>query len=509
MSLSMCKKSLVIVCLLVGIQNISWAQLNIVGVNTNAPETQVDYLNHPIQMEKYFKKYDGLSNVFEAIMPENQLFYHTENNYYVDPSINDFFQLPPAFSFQGDSLVLGFPSGYFRIVGMYNCYDELKSIKKEYNKRLSLIKKFYYQKDTSVVSNVYFYNTKGSLVSFEDVVQNEYNKLVDKYTVQTAKDWTRRYLSESSFFFDKYDSYTYKSLQEMINTQSDPKIRVLFWIIEDASGKSFCIPSDYFAIDDRSYDVRENTHIMVDYVNNLIDKYKGQYVVFNYDGPEYSTYYVTDYYSDIKIPITPLRYDLGYERTISEFVKLVETFPSTYYCKDIVIDNNRILAVFDDGKGTSFSLPLKPSNAKWNYKIENPDNYKEILFRYSFDMGVVASRERYYLVTKKMTEPFKRDYATGVSVVKSHVNKSSLEQKKAQEERKKKLVSKYGEKLANTIVNHKLDYGMTPEMCVESIGYPTHYYKDSTPTGVALVYAYAFMNVYFYDNKLVRIEEGF
>ena len=509
MSQSMFKKGLVIVCLLVGIQTISWAQLNIVGVNTNAPETQVDYLNHPIQMEKYFEKYDGLSNVFEAIMPENQLFYHTENDYYVDPSINDFFNLPPAFSFQGDSLVLGFPSGYYRIVGMYNCYDELKSIKKEYNKRLSLIKKFYFRKDTSAVSNVYFYKSDGSLVSFEDVVMNRYNKLVDKYSVQTAKDWTREDLSKTYFFFDRYESYTYKRLQELINTQKSPKIDVIFWIIEDSNGKNFCIRNDFFALDTRNNNVRKNTHIMVDYVNNLIDKYKGQYVVFDYDGASYSTYSVTDYYTDIKIPITPLRYRLSYESTISEFVKLVESFTSSYYCKDIVIDKNRILAVFDDGKGTSFSLPLSESIWKVDYKVENPANYREILFRYSFNMGVVDSWERYHLVTKKMTQPLKRDYATGLSVLKSQVNKNRLEQKKAQEERKKKLVARYGEKMANTIINHKLDYGMTPEMCVESIGYPTHYYKDSIPTGVALVYAYAFMNVYFYDNKLVRIEEGF
>ena len=508
MNQSMIKKSLAIVCMIVCIQNNCLAQLNIVGVNTNAPETHVDYLNHPIQMEKYFAKYDGLTNVFDAIMPENQLFYHVESDFYAEPSINDFFKLPPAFSFQGDSLVLGFPSGYYRIIGMYNCYDELNSIKKEYEKRLSLIKKFYYQKDASVVSNVYFYNSSGSLVSFEDVVQDEYNKLVNEYSVQTAKDWTRRYLSEGAFFFNRYESYTYKSLQELINTKKSPTIKVLFWIIEDSSGKRLCIPNDYFALDTRSYDVRENTHIMVDFVNNLIDKYKGQNIVFRFEGAERNPYYVTDYYSGTKIPIKPIRCYIPGQSEINEFAKQVESCTTTYYCKDIIIDKNRVLGVFDDGNGTSFSLPFSPTNATWDYKVSNPANYKEILFRYNFNMGVVVTNERYYLITKKMIESFKRDYATEVSVLKTQVNKSRQEQKKAQAERKKSLVAKYGDKLANTIINHQLDYGMTPEMCIESIGYPTHYYKDSTPSGVALVYAYAFMNVYFYDNKLVRIEEG-
>lgn len=94
---------------------------------------------------------------------------------------------------------------------------------------------------------------------------------------------------------------------------------------------------------------------------------------------------------------------------------------------------------------------------------------------------------------------------------KFEAEEEAVNEKIKQEEYKLECIQKYGEKYGNLIFNHKVDIGMTKEMCRAAYGYPIKTYQSKTDLGTFDIWQYdaILTNVYlhFLNDKLEKIEK--
>lgn len=79
--------------------------------------------------------------------------------------------------------------------------------------------------------------------------------------------------------------------------------------------------------------------------------------------------------------------------------------------------------------------------------------------------------------------------------------------RKKQEERRLRIVSKYGEKIGALICDKKVAIGMTQEMCRDAWGRPMDTYRTTTKYGQSEIWCYNYKTrIYFYEGKVVQID---
>lgn len=213
-----------------------------------------------------------------------------------------------------------------------------------------------------------------------------------------------------------------------------------------------------------------------------------------------------DYYTNTRIPISCAQCErsIACSDEIDELDYALKTSNSykEYTCKDVVVDGLEILAVIDDNEGSSFSVPLPRA---WT-----PYHWTSSLF--SFDYKYFSLNGRVSLHSVNRYNELCRNASKAKSVIKKELlaEQQKAEQKKLAEKisYNADIILRYGKDFGNKILNHQLAFGMTPEMCTESIGYPSRYYRSKTESGEVLIYKYIFMTLYFRDNKLVQVDDS-
>lgn len=494
----------------------AWGQLNIVGVNVEKPVSKIAYLEKPIIVDSYFTKYDGLGPWSDTNMPTGNTFYHKKesptkkigleaqyreynDNRYLDDyrhwlirDLRDAIvsDIDDALRVQNDTIYVGLPSGYYKIVGMIMYWEELESI----FAGLKIAKEIMILSETETfVSGLEVHRT--NIKAFESD-HKELPPLTEEDIINPVKSICENvsYQLEQKYVNKKQ---TKKYVQEALLVDHwcpSP----LFYVLEDENGHTY-----YYR------NIEDKCNLMVDYYNNIVAELKGKKVFFSGDR-DYS-YKIYDYYTKTRIPINYSQYkysewissDLGFA-SLDETLKKTSNSYKEYTCKDVVVEMTNgleILAIIDDNEGSSFSICLP---RKWKQRHWTSSSYD---YKY---LNLPASGLDLHSVN------LYNELCQNVSKAKSVIKKELLaEQQKAEQKALAEklaynadIILKYGNDFGNKILNHQLAFGMTPEMCRESIGYPSRYYRSKTESGEVLIYKYIFVTLYFRDNKLVQVDDS-
>lgn len=415
-----------------------FAQLRIVGINTDAPESRINYLENPIQIENILPRYNPSNRRFSTgNLPHNEQLY-----------LSEFYEW--GYRFDTDSsLTVGIPKGYYNISGCYIYNEEIAPLK---SKTMKIVKK-----DAS---------SRSEVERFES-------------------------------YFYRYD-LTKQQLQERISIHREPSINVHIYTLTNSKGEEYFIKDFFF---------RDAKYVMVDHVHFIEKLYKGKdFYFYTYRNQQN---YVTDKYKNLKVPIITAddHYRLGdifftsLEDIDSYIKRIVSRVP--YHCSDILVDGYNIIAVLDSQDGNRFSFAIgNICNAKYVVGFMS-DIYFYLNCRY------VSGEEGLIFFTKDQIDSFRSDYirlSTDDKVKRERIEiENAAQEKRIREE----LAQKYGNENAELIINHKLAIGMTQEMCIASIGFPSRRYKSITEHGTTEIYFYAYMAVHFLNGTITRITEAY
>lgn len=461
----------------------SWAQLNIVGENTEAPKTSIDYLNHPVSVEKVFSPYSPFSNQLEGFLPNGNMLYIPKDD----------FSFSCPIRIEEDRILFGIPKGYYNIVGVYSYLEEYPDI----TRKASWIISDYYK----IKERVGFTSSSGILT-------------FDEFKKDYRIDWnSRKDLDESeiqSRLYKYRDGTSYQQFMNDIALGKSSSLSPQMYLLEDKEGNIYYAHKEYFRY---YYDM---PFFMVDYVNEISKIYKGANVyVYTY----YDDNTIKDFYTGSLVNV-PTAIISKYNRTSAPGVynKKGDYYPSSLsdantivtkkdpskklLCKDIVIDKNKILAVLEKDDGSSFSVPLPARFATFYF-----NGYEDYPFILNFLDVPDDYANNTLLISDVALSAFEKDYSAASKASAKKQQKEADEYSRQEKARRQEILAKYGNEYGRLINEHKLAMGMSPEMCVASIGFPSHYYKSQSSSGEFLVYKYFNMLLYFRDNKLVRIDE--
>lgn len=456
------------------------AQLNIVGVNTDKPTSKIDYLDNPIQIEKLFVRESGYSNSMHSsagfVMPQGQLVYHAENCF---PYIGDNWQgYPGALRIQGDSLIVGWPAGYYNIVGALITREELSALKSLYDRG-------------SANSKVFLYDDNLTLKNAHEFASN--HPKFNKYT----------YFHDRDFFSGGSYEFYFPSSAELKNNIASTKyprniLRAIVYVLQDQQGNHYYVRG-------------LGGCIKVDYVNTLVRLYKGKpFYLLKYDkeNSDISRSYIEDYYTHFQVPVDVNA--CGFYGNVDNHAKInamitdLETKPS-FYCEDIIIDGKDILAILD--------INGNKVTAKLQYSFEEKpiilfdDNYNTVL-EYCFRR--MPLEKNVSIISSEDCNELKNNSERALSILKMAREEREAQYAREEEQRKGEIIKKYGAHYGNKIIEHKLAIGMTQEMCIESIGYPSNVAKSVNAYGESSVWFYSnYMSLVFVDKKLQQVNSGF
>lgn len=286
------------------------------------------------------------------------------------------------------------------------------------------------------------------------------------------------------------DLKTISSLKEKIILEDNYRIWPFWKIIEDDSGKKYCIPYSYDSYRERHLLVMEYyneiSRVLKDkevaLINNAILE-RGRSKVFEED-------FFFDYWT--KTPIPCKIFNLAQAREHGHEIQY-------YHVNDIVVDVEKgiqIIAVICDPYGNIFSVPIPLSGA--------------IVDMYSGGIAVKTGKDYH---SGRLFYP-KDDFLNYISMTKQteqeRKDRENLEKQqkaKAEQARRTAIIQKYGEKMGNLILQQKIALGMTTEMVRESIGHPSRSYKNTTAQGTTTVLEYAYLVLTFENDNLVSVTE--
>ena len=440
--------SLIIIVALFLIPESLYAQLRIVGVNTDAPESKINYLENPVQVENFLPPYKPSNRRFPlGALPNNEQLY-----------LSEYYEF--GYRFDSDSsLVVGIPEGYYNISGCYIYNEEIAPIQA---KTMKIVK----AQNTS-----YPYQQKRYNSSWQEVE------------------------AFKTYFYDF--ELTKQQLQEKISINKNPSIEVPIYTLTNQKGEEFFIKQYFF---------RDAKYVMVDYVSFIEGLYKGKDFYFYTDW--HNQDYVTDRYKNLKVPIkTADNHDrLGsiFFTSLTDIKTYTKRIMSnvSYHCSDILVDGNSIIAVLESPDGNKFSFAIGGKcDARYSAGFGSDTDFY-------LDCRYVSGEEGLVFFTKDQIDNFISDYSR--LATDNRIAREKLEAELASQEQRlrKELAQKYGDENAELIIKHKLAIGMTKEMCLASIGFPSRRYKTTTEYGETEIFFYAYMAVHFFNGRITRITEA-
>lgn len=417
----------------------SFAQLRIVGLNAEAPNSKINYLEHPVSFEQFLPYYSRENSMYYDILPYagQKTVWPRNEQIYIYPLSNEGFRL------SGSTVKVGIPIGYYNISGCILCQEEFEEI-------------------------------KASLRAF-----------LDSYGV----DWEIK----QNYSNKNWACPSFKTLQEIVNTSKDPQLRVLLYILKDKNGVEYYVWPEFFR---HNYD----RYVLIDFYNYIQEQYKDQDVLFF---NEYKDEFVLDVFKEAKVPIQSAVCNEEAGGRFSEFEDINKMLKNgkKYHCTDVLVNKNDVVLVLDDGNGNTFSVALKESK-KIRYSNASllQEQYTVYLNAVNAIQGPDAYSDALFVISPKELEKTSKEYAR----IKAGKDLDLARQK---EQQRKDIFQRFGDSMGDLILNHKLALGMTPEMCIASIGYPSRRYTNTSDQGVVEIFYYAYMVVHFSNGELVRIEQ--
>lgn len=226
------------------VPELSYAQIKIVGVNTNAPESKINYLETPVQVESFLSSYIPSNPKFSpGDLPNNEQLY-----------LSEYWSL--GYRFDTDSTItVGVPEGYYNIAGCYIYKEEIAEI----------------QKKTMKIAKAHNTNYPYGRTQFD-----------------SGRSEVERF---ESYFYGF--ELTKQQLQEKISLSNNPSIDVPMYILTNSKGEEYYIRPFFF---------RDAKYVMIDNVLFFENLYKGKNFNFYSFYPVHN--YVSDIYSKLKVPIT-------------------------------------------------------------------------------------------------------------------------------------------------------------------------------------------------------------
>lgn len=440
------KKYIILTILLSLFYSPLWGQLNIVGENTEKPQTTNNYLDKPIIIEELLPRYyittpwDHYEENLHCCVPEGQRFFccDLEQSQYV-------------YSMDGDTLTCGLPSGYYKYVGVL-LYDE--QIDTLYHR---VRRQWKENNKIKCVDGSWLFN-RGYEYAFGNML--------------TLSELRKRMVVYGNS----------GNLKEVLETAT-------YWgIFEDDSGKQY--------YSSNRCGIKKNT-LLTEYYEEISRVFKDKDIVirdYQYSNERFINKIVYDYWTDTPVPINIINtywlYSDPFHLTNEECKKI-----QYYHVNDIVVDLKRgdsdpirIIAVINDSKGNTFSIRI-PKFALRKF-------HSGSMVYYGYEDRQLIPKDT-FLSYIRMTEQERK-------------NQDALEKQKkakAEQSHKTEVIQKYGERMGNLILQRKVALGMTPEMVKESIGYPSRSYKKTTVFGTTLVFEYAYLVLTFGNDKLVSVTE--
>ena len=469
-----------VVVLIVLSQGVMWAQLNIVGVNTEKPISRINYLEQPLNIDKYLdNEVDMRNGVIQEIddynriytMPQGQLLYHTRDCF--PPFLKKivFSDLQLAFRVKGDSLIIGFPKGYYKLVGMLLTKEDMAPF--------SNLKKFYYvNKNNEILSD------KEVATMIDEQAQYDF------WEMERSCRRTLNWVLEHTL-----------SINELKEEIANDRIRVSnlnvpVYLLENPQGVI------YYTVNDKDWFDGKSHLVNVEFVNKIMSLFKGKrfYIA--------GCPYLRDFYTNHEIKVQPADRIFSSDGDFWDGLNCVKKFEQThsYLCKDIVIDGDKILGIFEwDNNTIVQELP----NSFYKSTFSLRDDKDRVIYKSTihFLCSNNWSKWDFTMLSEDELSRLKKDCIKAQSLgSQSQAAKDALIARE-QAAHKRAILDKYGAEYGDKIMKHQLALGMTPEMCKESIGWPSRTYKITTAFVETLVYYYAYMAVYFENEKLTRIEE--
>lgn len=213
------------------------------------------------------------------------------------------------------------------------------------------------------------------------------------------------------------------------------------------------------------------------------------------------TYMVKDYVTKKPVDLTKLltrHFDLwNYnpsEGRKFEYAKCIDVYTNVNNEKQ----NIDVVGLFDYN-GFRFTIQFVAIHKEGNY--ESGKSYDMILTYHTAPDG-----DNIYIIPKNSL-----DYCA--DIVKMNKEQKEAERKrqeaeyaKHKAERRAKLISKYGEKYGNLINDHKLEIGMTKEMCMDVMMLPpSDICTKITASGKVSIWFYTYSQLHFSGDKLVKV----
>lgn len=225
---------------------------------------------------------------------------------------------------------------------------------------------------------------------------------------------------------------------------------------------------------------------------SFIDKYRELYVGKKFHAKDVSGYIKKEYlFKDIETD----KYvsadgdltctDISLVRGKSSFVKLDNSHES--------VSATNVRLFFKNKDGKEFCIPIE---TEYNTSIaltkdlyENYD-YAKMYYHIQLDDMILAD-----------------DYYAQKEAARVAKEKKLAEEERAKQERKVKLIKKYGKNYADLIIQRRVKIGMTAEMCREAWGSPNDINRSTGPWGVHEQWCYDWGGYLYMENgKLTSIQ---
>ncbi len=525
------RSRLVTIAGLLFISSTMYAQLNIVGVNSEKPSSNIDYLNSPVRIDNLFQTDYRLTNSLEGVLPAGQLIYNTTFNQY-------------GFRSQKDSIIFGLPVGYYKFTGMlitseevkpfYDAFEYLRSnffdywnkIEKKQGIEEKLSNPKLSKKERKILTeelesiqstgfNLYFAKNDGSYESvelferqfkanekeYEDIWQIRYSDFWGLYRVINDVLLTGYVRLFSNSFIST------EELKEAIAKNDSPRINSILYELEDSVGNIYYI-SALKAI------------INVEYVNTLNSLFKGKDVYFIKSSSNDQRIKLFEYYEERDV--TPDDKECGIWNDISESPYDQEKNNLSVYdfalkvgnltpfkCEDILIDGSNILAVISKGRDR-YTIKLAKYIEPHKFK-DVTDDEGHILF--SYDLAKINIEHPRYtgsdnisLTSAEQIGLLKADSEKALKIVRAKKKETEAIWAKNQAAHKDAVIAKYGSHYGEKILQHKLELGMTSEMVIESIGYPSRVIRSKNNQADVILFCYSdIMVATFVEDKLQSV----
>ena len=166
-----------------------------------------------------------------------------------------------------------------------------------------------------------------------------------------------------------------------------------------------------------------------------------------------------------------------------------------YQCKDLVIRNGEYVIIFSNASG-EFSAFLESQHDKFQSSFQRHGNGE-----YCFNYGCIE------IVPKSLIDDRINNHNLSEQERKQKLENDEKERITKQKKHDAEILSKYGEKYGNKILQHKVCIGMSKEMCRDAGWYPKDTFRTTTSHGVSEVWVINYKTrLYFSNGVLYMIE---